>query len=481
MSGLIRLFIGGEWLERGGRDTITVINPATEEAVAELCMADQNDLQHALDAAQHGFLIWRNTSAAQRALLLHKTAELMRERAGVIGRVLTEEQGKTLAQAKGEVFVTAAYFDELAECGSRVAGRSSPPESSGVMRSIVYEPIGPVFAVSPWNLPAMMPGRKIGTALAAGCSIIVKPAKETPQTAYLIAQCCQDAGIPDGVVNVISGPSSMVSETLIASPVIRKVSFTGSTEVGKALATKAGAHMKKLTMELGGHAPVIIFDDVDVEKIVSMIVPTRYSNAGQSCTAATRFFVHDTIYDTFVTAFTKKAAGLQVGNGLDDGVDMGPLTSKRRISVMERLVADAVRCGSNVTTGGNHLDRRGYFFEPTVLSEVPDRAAIMSEEPFGPISPIAHFSDIDDVIARANGTPYGLASYVFSHDRAKVDYVTSALEAGLVGVNSLNVAGPTVPFGGVKDSGIGREGAMEGVLECMTTKTISTAINGFDV
>ena len=474
MSKLIRLFIDGEWVESGARDVIPVLNPATEKTVAELCMANQDDLDHALAAAQRGFDIWRSTPASRRAQLLRNTAALMRDRVATIGAVLTQEQGKTLPQASGEILTTAAYFDELASCSTRVIGQLLPQEDSGVARSIIYEPIGPVFAISPWNLPAMMPGRKIATTLAAGCSIIVKPAKETPQTAYLIAQCCQDADIPDGVVNIVSGASSLISDTLIASPIIRKISFTGSTEVGKMLAQTAGSYMKKATMELGGHAPVIVFDDVEVESVVSMMVPSRYANAGQSCMAATRFFVHDSIYDNFVAAFTKKTAGLKLGNGLDDGIDMGPLTSERRLLVMERLVADAIQSGATLVHGGKRLQRPGYFFEPTILSEVPDQAKIMMEEPFGPITPIIRFDNIDDVVNRANSTPYGLASYIFSRDLNVAHYVASALHAGLVGVNTMNVAGPTVPFGGIGDSGIGREGAMEGLLESMTTKTIST-------
>ena len=473
MRDIIELFIGGKWLPKGRRDTMPVINPATREVIAELCMADEQDLNDALIAAAGGFTVWRTTPAGERGRLLRETARLIRERTDSIARVLTKEQGKPLGQAKGELFVTAAYFDELADAGARIVGRLLPRESSGVTRSIIHEPIGPVFAMSPWNLPAMMPGRKIATTLAAGCSVIVKPAKETPQTAYLIARCCQDAGIPDGVVNVVSGVSSLISDTLLASPTIRKISFTGSTEVGKQLAKTAGAYMKKATMELGGHAPVIIFNDVDIDDIVRQTTPSRYANAGQSCMAATRFFVHDDVYEKFVESFARSASKLVVGNGLDDGTDMGPLTSERRLPVMQRLVDNAVRNGAALVTGGNRIDQTGFFFEPTVLSDLPDHADIMSEEPFGPITPIARFKQIDEVITKANSTSYGLAAYVFSRDIGKANQVAAMLDVGLVGINSMNVAGPSVPFGGVRDSGIGREGAMEGILESMTTKTIS--------
>jgi succinate-semialdehyde dehydrogenase/glutarate-semialdehyde dehydrogenase len=374
MADPVRLFIGGEWIERGKRDVIPVLDPATGEAVAELTMATEDDLGRTLEAASAGFAAWRAVPAAERARLLHETARLIRERTAVISRTLTLEQGKTLSEAAGEVMVTAAYMDELAELGARINGRLLQPEPNGVTRTVLHEPVGPVFAVSPWNLPAMMPGRKIATSLAAGCSVVVKPAKETPQTAYLLAACCQDAGIPDGVVNVVSGPSSLISDTMIGSGVIRKVSFTGSTEVGKQLAAAAGSHMKKVTMELGGHAPVIVCDDVDVETAVSALVPARYHNAGQSCMAATRFFVHERIYEDFARQFTAGASALRVGDGIDESTDMGPLTSERRLPVMETMVEDAVRAGAILAAGGARADRRGFFFEPTVLTDVPDTA-----------------------------------------------------------------------------------------------------------
>lgn len=476
MSEIIKLFIDGQRREGSDKETLAVINPATEEKIADLCLANEKDLKETLAAANKGFAIWRNKPADERAMLLHQTAKRIRERGGEIASVLTREQGKTLSQSIWEINTTANYFDDLAECGLRVAGKVLAPESSGIRRSIVYEPVGPVFAVSPWNLPVMMPGRKIATSLAAGCSIIVKPAKETPQTAYLIAECCQSAGIPDGVVNIISGDSSLISNTLIKSPIISKVSFTGSTEVGKELAQIAGAYMKKTSMELGGHAPVIVCEDVDVEMVVNMTVPARYSNAGQSCMAATRFFVHDAIYEKFVHAFTKKVKGLRVGNGADEGVDMGPLTSARRIPMVKSLIDDALEKGAKLMCGGSSLPGPGFYFEPTVLCDVPDEARLMFEEPFGPVSPITRFSGLDDVIERANSTPYGLASYVFTHNLERANILSNSLQAGLVGINTMNIAGVTVPFGGVKDSGIGREGAIEGVLESMTIKTVSMAL-----
>jgi len=472
----IKLFINGKWREGAGGRTLDVINPATEETIATLCVAEQEDLEDALQAASLGFKVWKNTPASKKAKILHKTADLMRERIDEIARVNTTEQGKPIGQSKFEINVTANYFDDLAECGLQITQKDFDEEAMGVSRSIRYEPIGPVYAVSPWNLPAMMPGRKIATALAAGCSVISKPAEETPETAMLIAQCCQDAGLPDGVLNMVCGDPEMISNTLITSPVIRKISFTGSTAVGKMLTELAGKHMKKVTMELGGHAPVIICDDVDVDGVVDTTVPARYANAGQSCMAATRFFVSDGVYGDFITKFTGKVEKLKLGEGTEEDVDVGPMANKRRLSALEELVEDAVAKGAEILCGGSRLTRRGYYFAPTVLGNVPDDARIMKEEPFGPITPITRFSNIEEVIERANSTPYGLASYVFSKDKKLADKIANALEVGLVGVNSMNVAGPAVPFGGVKDSGIGREGAIEGILECMTIKAVTSKL-----
>jgi len=469
----IQLYIDGVWCDGAAGETLAVINPATEAVVAHLCLATPADLERALAAAERGFYRWRALAAAQRADMLKAAGDLIRARADEMSRILTLEQGKTLAQARGELFATAAYFDDLADTAARLFGRIIPTAPDGAVRSVVYEPVGPVFGVAPWNLPAMMPGRKIANALAAGCSIILKPARETPQTAYRIAACCADAGIPAGVVNVVCGPSGPLSEQMIRSPVIRKISFTGSTEVGKELAQLAGAQMKKATMELGGHAPVIVCEDVDIARVVAQTIPARYGNAGQSCMAPTRFFVHESCYEAFAEAFAAAAHGLRVGNGLDDGVDMGPLASARRLGVMEELVADALGRGARLMAGGERLAGPGFFFAPTVLGEVPAEARIMSQEPFGPVTAIAPYRDLEDVIARANETPYGLAAYVFTRDLDRARYLAGALEAGLVGINAVAVAGPSTPFGGVKDSGLGREGAIEKLLETMVVKTIT--------
>ncbi len=473
MHDLVRMYIGGAWREGSGGARVDIINPATEEPIGQLSMASPADLEDALAAASRGFQLWREVPVAERTRLIQRVGQLLRDRVAALSHDLTVEEGKTLAQAKWEILSTADYFDELAISANQLFGRAVPAGIGGIVRTVSYEPIGPVFAVSPWNLPAMMPGRKIANSIAAGCSIIVKPAKETPLTAYAIARCCEDAGIPPGVVNVVSGDSSVVSTAMISSSVVRKVSFTGSTVVGKQLAQLAGAHMKKMTMELGGHAPVIVYDDVELQSVVETSVVARYSNAGQSCIAPTRFFVHEKIYREFVDRFSERVRALRVGNGLDPQVHMGPLASGRRLVVMETLVRDAVAKGAALTAGGARLGGKGHFFAPTVLADVPPTAAIMTEEPFGPVTAIAMFRDGDAVVERANETPYGLAAYVFTRDLERAARVAAQIEAGMIGVNSMSAAHATVPFGGVKDSGIGREGTIDGLLESMVTKSIS--------
>ena len=474
MPELLKMYIGGTWREGSDGARIEVINPATEEPVAQLSMASPVDLEDALAAARHGFQVWRQIPVVERTRLIQRVGQLLRERCDALSHDLTLEEGKTLHQAKWEILATADYFDDLAATANQLFGRAVPVGVGGITRAVTYEPIGPVFAVSPWNLPAMMPGRKIANSIAAGCSIVVKPAKETPITAYAIARCCEDAGIPPGVVNIVSGDSSMVSATMISSKVIRKISFTGSTDVGKELAQLAGAHMKKVTMELGGHAPVIVYDDIDLPAVVETSVVARYSNAGQSCIAPTRFFVHERIYNDFVQLFSERARSLRVGNGLDPQVQMGPLASARRLVVMESLVRDAVAKGATLTTGGTRLKGKGYYFAPSVLADVPPTADIMTEEPFGPVTAIAAFGDGEAIVDRANETAYGLAAYVFTRDLERAARVVSGIEAGMIGVNSMAAAHATVPFGGVKNSGIGREGTIDGLLESMVTKSIST-------
>lgn len=478
MQELVGMYIDGTWRPAKGGATTALVNPATGEELGRLSLAAAADIDDALAAVQRGFARWRQIPSAERCRLISLAGQLLRERVDAIGRDLTLEQGKTLAQARGEIFATADYFTGIAAAAMNLFGRVPPTGSDGIRRSVTYEPIGPVFAVSPWNLPAMMPGRKIANSLGAGCSVIVKPARETPLSAYAIAKCCEEAGIPPGVVNVICGDAAQISEAMIASPVIRKVSFTGSTPVGRALAQSAGASLKKITLELGGHAPVIVFDDVDLEEVVEATVMARFANAGQSCLAPTRFFVQERRYAQFVELFSARAAALRVGEGMDPATQMGPLTSARRLPLMDGLVSDALTKGARLTAGGKRLERPGFFFAPTVLADVPKDTTLMSEEPFGPVTAIVPFAEAAAVIERANATAYGLAAYVFTRDAELAMRVVAQIEAGMVGINSMSVAHPSLPFGGVKDSGIGREGAYDGLLDSMVTKSISVGRQG---
>jgi succinate-semialdehyde dehydrogenase/glutarate-semialdehyde dehydrogenase len=478
MRELAPMYIDGIWRPAQSGNTAGLVNPASGEEFGRLSLASAPDIDAALAAAQRGFARWRQLPLAERCRLISLVGELLRERVDAIARDLTLEQGKTLAQARGEILATADYFTGIAAAAMNLSGRTVPTGSDGMRRSVTYEPIGPVFAVSPWNLPAMMPGRKIANSLGAGCSVIVKPARETPLSAYAIAKCCEDAGIPPGVVNVICGDAAQISAAMIGSRVIRKVSFTGSTPVGRALAQIAGSSLKKITLELGGHAPVIVFDDADLEAVVEATVTARFANAGQSCLAPTRFFVQQRLYAQFVQLFSAQAGVLRVGDGMDPATQMGPLTSARRLPLMDALVKDALQRGARLTAGGRRLERAGFFFAPTVLAEVPEAAALMSEEPFGPVTAIVPFTDVDTVIERANATAYGLAAYIFTRDPDLALRVVSQVEAGMVGINSVSVAHPSLPFGGVKDSGIGREGAYDGLLDSMVTKSISVGRQG---
>jgi len=469
----LEMYIDGEWRQGSTGKSEDVLNPATEEVLGQLPHASTKDLDDALDAAKRGFEVWRRTNANERGKVLRTVADLMRANADSLAHIMTVEQGKPLAESKGEILGTAERFEWLGEEAKRIYGKILPPTPTGAVQEIVYEPVGVVLGLSPWNFPAMMPANKIGHALAAGCSIIVKPAEETPGSAIAIARLFEKAGLPKGVLNVVFGVPSEVSSYLIASPIIRKVSFTGSVPVGKHLYKLCADGMKKITMELGGHSPVIVFDDVDIEQVATIAAGGKYRNAGQVCISPTRFFVHDAVADKFIARFSDVAKNLKIGNGLEAGVQMGPMANARRIEAMEEFVTDARDRGANVTAGGKRLGNQGYFWEPTVLADVPNDAKIMNLEPFGPLAPINRWSSFDEVVAQANGLPYGLAAYAFTKSQKRAGEVAEALQAGMVGVNSLAIGGHLVPFGGVKDSGIGREGGTEGLLEYMVSKTVT--------
>ncbi len=474
MYSNLQLFIDGQWLNGDGRAGEDVINPATEKPLAHLPHASAVDLDHALEAAKKGFAAWRTTSAYDRAKIMRKAADLMRERYDAISKILTLEEGKAYPEARAEVMTSADIIEWYAEEGRRAYGRIVPGRGK-TRQIVVQEPVGIVAAFTPWNFPALTPARKIGGALAAGCSLILKASEETPGACVEMVRCFADAGLPAGVLNLVFGVPAAISEHLIAKDEVRKISFTGSIPVGKHLATLAAKTMKRATMELGGHSPVVVFGDADPEKSADTIAAFKYRNAGQVCISPTRFYVQESVYGRFLARFTEYAKGLKVGDGLEKGVAMGPLASARRIDVMESFVQDAKSRGGKVMTGGQRRGNQGYFYEPTVITEVPDDCKIMTEEPFGPLAPVVTFKTIDEVVERANSLPYGLAAYAFTTSAQTANMIGEALQSGMVGVNSINVSTPETPFGGIKESGYGSEGGLEGLQAYLNTKFIAQA------
>ncbi|SMF07952.1 succinate-semialdehyde dehydrogenase / glutarate-semialdehyde dehydrogenase [Xaviernesmea oryzae] len=469
----VKLFINGEWRDALGGETLPVVDPATEEVIGKIAHARKADLDLALEAADKGFRIWRDTAAFERSKVMRKAADLMRSRADAIAWMMTREQGKPLAQSKMEVMGAADTIDWFAEEARRTYGQIIPARFGGVQQMAIKMPVGPVAAFTPWNFPINQIVRKLSAALATGCSIIVKAPEETPASPAELIRAFADAGVPAGVVNLVYGIPAEVSEYLIPHPVIRKISFTGSTPVGKHLAALAGKHMKRATMELGGHAPVMIFDDADLEKAIEVTAAAKFRNAGQVCVAPTRFLVQDGIADRFTAGFVKAAQAIKVGNGLEEGVGMGPLANERRIPVMEDMIHDAVSNGAELKTGGKRIGNKGYFFEPTVLSDVPTSAKVMNDEPFGPLAIINRFSHFDDAIAEANRLPFGLASYAFTSSVKTAHALGRQVEAGMLTINHNGLALPEVPFGGIKDSGYGTEGGSEATEAYLETRFVS--------
>jgi succinate-semialdehyde dehydrogenase/glutarate-semialdehyde dehydrogenase len=463
------LFIDGAWVKANGRDREPVLNPATEKTLAELPHASPSDLDQALAAATKGYKVWRAMSAYDRGKVMRKAADLMRERVEVIARVLTLEQGKPIAEARLEVGGAADVIEWMGEEGRRAYGRVIPGRAKGTRQMMVQEPVGVVAAFTPWNFPALTPARKMAGALGAGCALILKASEETPGTSVEMVRCFADAGLPAGVLNLVFGVPAKISEHLIAKEGIRKISFTGSVPVGKHLAKLAADGMKRVTMELGGHSPVVVFDDVDPEKIADITSASKYRNAGQVCIAPSRFFVQDKIYNRYLARFTENAKGLKLGDGLADGTKMGPLANARRLDAMEGIVNDCKARGGKISTGGKRSANQGYFFEPTVVTDLPEDSKLMTLEPFGPIAPIVPFKTFDEVVQRANALPYGLAAYAFTNSAKQATLIGDALEAGMVGVNTFAISTAETPFGGVKESGYGHEGSVEG-LEAYTVK-----------
>lgn len=472
--GELELYVDGEWIGADGGPGEDVINPATEMVLARLPHADEALLDRAADAAARAFPGWRDRTALQRSDILRRAAALLRDRADRIAARMVMDQGKPLAQAHQEVQAAALIMEWSAEEGRRTYGRIIPASIPGIQWSVVKEPVGPVAAFTPWNFPGIIPARKIASALAVGCTMVIKPAEETPSTVLEIARALADAGLPNGVLNVVHGVPSMVSERLIAHPAIRKISFTGSTAVGQHLARLAAdAGVKRCTMELGGHAPVIVCADADVDLAVRMMSATKYRNAGQVCISPTRFFVEEPVYDRFVDGLAAAAKGVQVGDGFDPEVQMGPLAHARRVPFVETLVADAVEHGASLKAGGMRIGNQGYFYAPTVLAGVPEAARIMNEEPFGPVATVTAFGSLDDAIGQANRLPYGLAAYAYTRSTATAARLSREVETGMLGINNSFVNMPETPFGGVKQSGYGSEGGIEGMEPYLVTKTIS--------
>lgn len=471
----LHLFIDGEWIGASGRETAPVINPATQIQIGRVPLATAADLDRALQAAVPAFDVWRNTVPAERARILKRAAELMRERAEHIATVMTLEEGKPLAESRDEVLRAADYFEWFAEEARRIDGRVVPSNRPGVQQLVKKQAIGPVAAFTPWNFPAITPARKLSAALAAGCSVIIKPGEESPATALALARALDDAGLPKGVLQVVFGVPDQVSTQLIASPVIRKVTFTGSVPIGRLLSARAAEGVKPITLELGGHGPVLVFNDADVEKAAVEGAANRFRGTGQVCISSTRFLIQREVYDEFVGHFVRATSALKVGNGMDAGTQVGPLANPRQLAKMEELIADAVERGATILAGGKRIEGEGYFFEPTVLADVPKDARVMHEEPFGPIAVLMRFDALADGLAEANRLPYGLSAYAFTSSARTAIDVADGLEAGMIGINQYRIVSTELPFGGMKESGHGSEGGTEGIEYYLTHKFISQA------
>ena len=469
----LSLYIDGAFVDAEGRKTEAVINPASGEVLGQLPHATREDLDRALQAAQRAFETWKKSSPLERSAVLRKVGELARERAEAIGRNITMDQGKPLAEAIGEVQVCAEHAEWHAEECRRIYGRVIPPRRHDVRQFVLREPVGVCAAFTPWNFPFNQAIRKMVAALGAGCTLVLKGPETAPSAVIALARLFHDAGLPAGCLNLVWGVPGEISEYLINSPIVRKVSFTGSIPVGKQLAAMAGAQMKRGTWELGGHSPAIIFDDADVDQAATMLAKLKTRNAGQVCVSPSRFFVQSRIYDRFAARFVETIASTKLGNGLEKGTQMGPLAHARRVDAMEAFMEDVRVHGGEVITGGARLKSSGFFFPPTVIAGLPDHARLMTEEPFGPIAPLVRFDEPEDAIRRANSLPYGLSSYVFTQSLKTSIYAANALEAGMVNINHFGSALSETPFGGVKESGIGSEGGTETFDGYLVTKFVT--------
>jgi succinate-semialdehyde dehydrogenase/glutarate-semialdehyde dehydrogenase len=473
-----QLYINGQWIPAISGKTLAVINPADESKVSDVAFGGRADADLAIEAAAKAFPAWKALTVYDRAKILKKTAELIRERADAIARTMTQEQGKPLPEAKGETLATADTFEWFAEEGKRSYGRIIPPSNGMKRHHVIHHPVGVVGTITPWNFPAALASRKIAPALAVGCTVVSRPADQTPQTMIHIFKAMEDAGVPPGVVNLYMGDAVEFADALFAHHAVRKISFTGSTRVGKELIRRSADQVKRLSLELGGHAPLIVFPDADVAQVAQAAVMGKFRNNGQVCIAPSRFYVHDSISKDFTEAAVELTKKLKLGNGLDEGTQVGPMFAEAALEKTAGLVEDARGKGAKVLTGGGRSTRfeKGYFFEPTILREVDGQMRIMTEEPFAPVMPILDFSKLEDVIAAANNSPYGLAAYVFTNDLTVATRMSEGLEAGIIGINDAVPATPQCPFGGMKESGMGRELGIEGLDAYLETKYVSIGL-----
>ncbi|MFW7268930.1 NAD-dependent succinate-semialdehyde dehydrogenase [Gluconacetobacter sp. Hr-1-5] len=467
------LFIDGQWIAARDGRFIDVVNPATEQVIGRVAHAGQPDLAAAVAAAERGFAVWSGMSVFERYRIMRQAATLLRARVDEVATVLTQEQGKPLAEARTELLGAADTIDWLAEEGRRAYGRLIPSRAVGVSQAVIRSPVGPVAAFSPWNFPVNQVVRKVGAALATGCSIIVKAAEETPASPAALIRAFADAGVPAGVIGLVYGTPSEISETLIAHPAIRKVTFTGSTVVGKMLAALAGSHMKRATMELGGHGPAIICADADIDQAAATLAAAKFRNAGQVCVSPTRFLVERPVFGRFVERFAAVAKEIRVGDGLLPDTKMGPLANVRRVEAMEALIGDATVKGAKIVTGGQRIGNAGYFFAPTVLTDLNTDMRIMNEEPFGPVALMNPFDTLDEALTEANRLPYGLAAYAFTGAAPTAARLRDEVRAGMLTVNHLGLALPEVPFGGIGDSGYGSEGGSEALDAYLDTRFVT--------
>jgi succinate-semialdehyde dehydrogenase / glutarate-semialdehyde dehydrogenase len=473
----LKMHIDGERLGCSGRATHRVINPASGATLGELPLATSDDLDRALDTAARGYRLWRGRSAAERSRVLSGAAQLLRQRVDKIATIATLEEGKTLVEARAELMMAAGLFDFYAGEAHRVYGRVLV-RAAGTLSRVMKEPVGPVAAFCPWNFPIGNPARKLGAAIGAGCSIIIKPPEEAPGSAIEVINCLLDAGLPKEVATCVFGVPDQVSRHLLASPIIRKVSFTGSVAVGKHLMRLAADGAKRTTMELGGHGPVLVFDDADVDRALDLLVAHKFRNAGQVCVSPTRFHVQEGIYERFVNEFAARTTKVAFGNGLDPANQMGPMANPRRPEAIAGFVANALKVGARIAAGGERgggPNDNGYFYRPTVLADVPLEARVMNEEPFGPIALMRPFKTFDDAVEQANRLPYGLAAYCFTENGRRALLLGDAIESGMIGINTTMIGGADSPFGGVKDSGHGSEDGPEGLEACLVTKAIHQA------